>query len=519
MSTISLWDTTADVPRFDPLRQDTDADVCIVGGGIAGVTTAWLLAKAGRRVVLLERATIGAGASGRTTAHLSNALDDRYARLEQLHGADVTRLAAESHTAAINRIEAIVAEEEIDCGFERLDGYLMLAGGDDPALLDRELAAAHRAGLVDVERLDRAPIAGFPTGPCLRFPRQAQLHPLRYLAALARAVVRLGGRIHGDTPVVDVEGDATRPRVHTRDGHTVSARSVVVATNEPINDRFITPTREASYRSYVIGARILRGGVSRGLYWDTLDPYHYARVWHIPGDEPPPTRAETLHDVLLVGGEDHRTGQDDDPALRFVRLEAWMRARFPTAGEVLYRWSGQITEPADHLAFIGPSPDGAPNVWIASGGSGNGMTHGTVAGMLLTDLLVGRHNSWGRIYDPRRVTLGAAPTVARDALDVAAHYAEWLLPGSAPSAADIPRDAGAVVRRGRHLVAVYRDESGTLHERSAVCAHLGCIVAWNPVERSWDCPCHGSRYDRYGRVIAGPAARDLGEAGGTEGTA
>ena len=503
--TTSVWMESVDVPEFAPLREDVEGDACVVGAGIAGITTAYLLARAGKRVVVLDDGPIGGGESGRTTAHLSNALDDRYYELEKIHGQDGARLAAESHTAAINRIELIVRHEGIACDFERLDGYLFTPPGQSAEELDRELEAAHRAGLVDVERVRRAPIESFDTGPCLRFPRQGQFHVLKYLSGLSRAIVRDGGRIYTGAHVEDIEGRPRRPRVKTSDGRTVTADAVVVATNSPVSDYVVLHTKQAPYRTYVIGARVPSGSVPVALYWDTPDPYHYVRLQR--GD------ASDGGDLLIVGGEDHKTGQKDDAEERFRCLEAWTRERFPMARAIEYRWSGQVMEPVDRLAFIGADPNDQPNLYIATGDSGHGMTHGTIAGILLTDCILGRENPWAKLYDPKRITLDPRVAVefAKENLNVAAQYRDYITPGEVRSVDDIAAGTGAVMRRGTRKVAVYRDERGAVHERSAVCTHLKCIVDWNSAERTWDCPCHGSRFDPYGKVVNGPAITDLEE--------
>ena len=348
------WKLPGGLPETRPLREDLRTDVCVVGAGIAGLSTAYHLAKSGRSVVVLDRGPIGRGETGRTTAHLSNALDDRYRELERLFGQEGARQAAQSHTAAIDRIEAIVAAEGIDCGFERLDGYLFPPPGGSTGEIDEELDAARRAGLTGVERLPRAPLPTFDTGPCLRFPRQGQFDPLPYLAGLARAVQRDGGRLFTGTPVVRVESGCG-PRVRTEAGFTVQAAAVVLATDTPIADDLIPDIIQAAYRTYAIAGRVPRGTVPRALYWDTLDPYHYVRLAGDSGNG----------ELLVVGGEDHRTGQEqereDDGEERFRRLESWARERFPL-GEVEHRWSGQVLEPVDSLGFIGPAPTSGPDI-------------------------------------------------------------------------------------------------------------------------------------------------------------
>jgi Rieske Fe-S protein len=284
----------------------------------------------------------------------------------------------------------------------------------------------------------------------------------------------------------------------------VTAGAVVVATNTPVQDRLVIHTKQASYRSYVIGALVRHGSVPRSLYWDTLDPYHYVRVQSLP-----PRTAPDARDVLIVGGEDHKTGQADDQEKRWTRLEDWARERFPEIETVPYRWSGQIMETIDGLAFIGRNPMDEPNVFVATGDSGMGMTHGTIAGMLLTDLILGRPNPWAKLYDPSRKTLGAAGRFLQENLNMARQYTGWLKGSEVDSPCEIQPGSGAVVRRGLGKVAIYRDDEGLLHARSAVCPHLGGIVEWNDAEKTWDCPCHGSRFDRFGRVVNGPSNRDL----------
>ncbi|MEK6324183.1 MAG: FAD-dependent oxidoreductase [Acidobacteriota bacterium] len=500
---ISIWMAPSEAQEQFPLTEDTHTDVCIVGGGIAGMTTAYLLAREGKSVVVLDDGGIGGGMTGRTTAHLSNAIDDRYFEIERLHGEKGAQLAAKSHTAAIDRIEAIVAEEGIDCDFERLDGYLFAPPGVSKKVLERELKAAHRAGLINVEHVERAPIDSFDTGSCLRFPDQGQFHPLQYLHGLARAIKRDGGRIYTGTHASEVEGGGTS-RVETSNGHTVTAEAIVIATNTPINDIVTIHTKQSPYISYVIGARIPLGSVTKALYWDTLDPYHYIRVQRVSAEN------DDDFDVLLVGGEDHKTGQADDGQQRYSRLEAWARERFPMIEDVKFRWSGQVMETVDGVAFIGRNPGDPRNLYIATGDSGMGMTHGTIAGILVTDLIMGRECSWASLYDPSRKTLRASLEFARENLNVAAQYVgDYLTGGDVDSVDEIAPGEGAIIRRGLEKIAAYRDERGILHQRSAVCPHLWCIVSWNTSEKTWDCPCHGSRYDQYGRVINGPANSDL----------
>jgi glycine/D-amino acid oxidase-like deaminating enzyme/nitrite reductase/ring-hydroxylating ferredoxin subunit len=495
--TTSLWHATSSPIMRTPLTEDARADVCVIGAGIAGMTTAYLLAREGRRVIVLDDGPVGGGETGRTTAHLSDALDDRFRSLERLHGEDGARLAAQSHRRAIEQIAQIAERERIDCDFAWVDGYLYGSEQTTADDLIQERDAALRAG-VDVEVVERAPYAVFDGTPVLRYPRQGRVHSLKFLAGLVRCVEQQDGRICTGTHVEAIHGGSP-VRIETTAGAVVRVTACVVATNSPISDYVVTHAKQAPYRTFVVAARVPHGRVPDALYWNDADPYNYIRLQPAGAD-----------DWLIVGGEDYKTGQKEDDEERLDRLAAWTRERFPMSGVVEYRWSGQVMEPVDGMAFIGSNPDGAEGVYLVTGDSGQGMTHGVIAGMLLSDLILGRDNEWAKLYDPKRISLRAAGELARENLNVARQYAAWLLPGDVDSVEDVPRGEGRVMRRGAHLIAVYCDEHGKRHERSAACTHLRCVVNWNALEKSWDCPCHGSRFDPYGAVLNGPARQPLG---------
>ena len=497
--TTSIWMATADVPDFPALAADTEADVCVVGAGIAGLTVAYTLARAGRRVIVLDDGPIGGGETGRTTAHLSDALDDRYYEIERVHGELGARMGAESHAAAINRIEEIVKLERIDCDFARLDGYLFLAPDDDRKELERELEAAHRASLSDVELLERVPVDFHDFGPCLRFPRQARFHVLKYLAGLARAVVRAGATIHTRSHVAELSGakDGASAFVKTDAGRTVKARSLVVATNSPINDWVKMHTKQAPYRTYVVGLRVPDNAVRDALYWDTGDPYMYVRLQHDEEGE-----------VLVVGGADHKTGQAHDMDERFRRLETWARAHFPMAGDVAYRWSGQVMEPVDHMAFIGRNP-GEDDVYVATGDSGQGLTHGVMGAMLNATLVTGGKSDWAELYAPDRKPLKAAKNWVMENSTALKNLAEYVTLGELSSVNELEPGQGAITREGLNQIAAYRDANGNMHQHSAACTHLGCHLHWNSFESCWDCPCHGSIFGPEGQVLNAPAISGL----------
>ena len=490
----SVW-TDTKLPGARRLNSDLAVDVCVVGGGIAGITTAYLLAKVGQQVVLLDDGPLAGGMTHVTTAHLSNVIDDRFVNMERWHGVEKTRLAAKSHAAAIDFIEQVSSELGIESDFERLDGYLFRGPDDTDETLEHEFEAAQRAG-VDVEWAERALLSGNESGRCLRFPNQARFHPFKYLDGLVKAYKELGGKVFTNSHAESVQGgdDATV----SVNGHSVKAKSIVVATNSPINDMVAIHTKQAPYMTYVIAGRVPRGAVEDALYWDTLDAYHYVRLQPL----------EDGDDLLIVGGEDHKSGQADDADERHQRLIEWARERFPI-GEIEYTWGGQCMETMDGLAFIGRNPLDKENVYIVTGDSGMGITHGTIAGMLLSDLILERANPWAELYDPSRKTVAAAGPFVKENLNVAKQYLDWVSPGEVSSVDEIEPGQGAVVRRGMTKIAACRDDRGKLIEVSAVCPHLGCIVHWNDAERSWDCPCHGSRFKADGEVFNGPANVNL----------
>jgi Rieske Fe-S protein len=295
--------------------------------------------------------------------------------------------------------------------------------------------------------------------------------------------------------------------VALEDGRQIHAQHVIVATNTPFIDRVKMHTKQAAYRTYVVGLAVPSGVFPSVLLWDLEDPYHYVRV--VRG-------RDGGGDVLIVGGEDHKTGQAENPAARFEKLTQWAREHFSGLGDVKYRWSGQVMEPIDGLAYIGRNP-GDKNIYVVTGDSGNGMTHGTLAGMIISDLIAGRENSWAALYDPARKTLKAADSFLHENANVVGHLVkDWLSRGEVKERNEIPPGSGALLREGLEMLAVYRDTDGQFVELSAACTHLGCVVQWNEVESSWDCPCHGSRFAPDGAVLCGPAPKPLERRDGGE---
>ncbi len=493
---LSLWKDTCEMPQFEKLEKNIRADVAIIGGGIAGLTTAYLLARKGKSVVLLESAELGSGQTGKTTAHMTVVLDDRYYNLERIHGQKATSLAAQSHRAALDKVKEIVEREQIDCHLQKVTGYLFSSNEQQTKILEKELAAYQRNGVDDVEFLQN-PTSSLKMQACLRFPNQLQIHALKYLAGLTQAFIKLGGKIHTHTHVVGVYG-GERASVVTKENLKVYCDSVVVATNSPVNNLFALHTKQAPYRTYVVGFKVPKGFSEDALFWDTLDPYHYIRF-----------ESQEDHDVLIVGGEDHKTGQDEYPSDRYEALEKWARENISFDGPLIYRWSGQVMETIDGLAYLGHNPMDEKNVYVITGDSGNGTTHATIGAMLITDQILGEKNPWEEVYAPNRIQLGSTGSFLKENLNVAAQYADWVKSNPRPDFSKVEPNTGVVYREGLKMIAAYKDETGRVEMMLAACTHLGGVVRWNPAERSWDCPCHGSRFDCHGNVIEGPAYRGL----------
>jgi glycine/D-amino acid oxidase-like deaminating enzyme/nitrite reductase/ring-hydroxylating ferredoxin subunit len=494
-ATESLWHATHQARHFPSLSHNLSVDVAIVGGGVSGLTAALLLAGAGRRVAVLERDRIGSGETGYTTSHLTEAVDGRYQTIVKAFGEEAARLVAQSSREAIDTIEQFANELPLDCGFERMTGYLYTEREADLEWLAKELDAARLAGC-DVQWTDTVPLP-FPTHGGIAWPRQARVHPLAYLNGLAHAASDRGALIYEGTKAVDVREGV--PCVVKTERHEVRATDVFVATNVPVNNRVLLHTKIAAYRSYAIAAETERVDLP-GLFWDTEDPYHYTRTQEFGG-----------RTYLLVGGEDHRTGQETNTDERYERLTKYTHQRFGDV-PVRYRWSGQIIEPVDGLPYIGRNA-ASTHVYVATGYSGNGMTFGTLGGQMVTDLICGVASSYEQVYDATRVTPIASAVhyvtenvvfpvnLLKDRLtklDTEDRALDELRPGE-----------GGVFASDAGKIAVCRDQSGRFHTMSSVCTHLACDVKWNKAEHTWDCPCHGSRFSATGKVLNGPAVADL----------
>lgn len=478
-----------------PLESSLTTEVVVVGAGIGGLTTALLLAEAGREVVVIDAGPIAdSGQTGLSSAHLSAAIDDRYHRLRRWHSASGARLAAESHLAAIAFIATRVKEHGIACGFRAVNGWLVPHVPKAVRELHAEAEAAREAGL-EVELVPEAPGLVGVHGPALRFSGMAEIDPCAYMAGLARAAAARGVRIHPHSLVVDVHpGELHRLRL--ANDVELMAREMVLASNGPIH-RLGPWLKLSPHRSYVIAAELPVEALPAGLLWDTATPYHYVRG----------VRASDGGALVIVGGEDHITGRGPSSADGpYARLESWLRRHLPAAGAVVRRWSGQINETPDGLAYLGLDP-AVPRTYLITGDSGHGLTHGTIGAQIIAEQIDGRLHPWAELYRPGRLGVRHLPACAVRNLGNAVQYRDWLLPGAA--AADIPYGAGAVVRQGASLTAVHRHPDGCVSACRATCTHMGGAVRWNPAEGTWDCPAHGSRFAADGALVHGPALQDL----------
>jgi len=485
----SLWEATAAMPRYAPLQGEVRTDVAIVGAGITGITTALLLAERGRRVMVLEKETVASGETGNTTSHITEAIDARYHYIRRHYSKEEAKLVAEASRAAIEKIAELVRRFSIDCHFRRVPGYLYTEKRKYVAELKNEAAAAREAGL-GAQYVTEVPLP-FETRGAVLWPDQAQFHPREYLAALAGRAAAAGVQIYERSFVTKI-GEGFVETEHGR----VNADHVFMATNVPVSGFTHVHIKGAAYRTYAM-AFAEHGAHPDGLFWDTADPYHYTR-WQ-----------ETSEGTfLIVGGEDHRVGEEEDTEGCFSRVASYANEYFG-GHEDKYRWSGQIIEPHGGLPLIG----GSKNIWVSTGYAGQGMTFGTVGAMLVSDLILGVSNPWADLFDPAR---NRPHMTTKEFITENLHFPAHLLADrlttadvEARSTEEVKKGEGKIIKVEGRKVAAFRDDDGTLHCLSPICTHMKCDVAWNDAERTWDCPCHGSRFTPTGDVLNGPAHKPL----------
>jgi len=471
-----------------------------VGGGITGLTAGYLLATSGKSVIVLERGRIAEIDTGHTTAHVTYVTDTTLSEFATRHGRQHAQAVWDAGLAAIVRIESIVREQSIDCAFDWVDGYLHQARDPQKAQrvdFEQEAALASELGF-DAEFLAAVPLVG---GPGVRFGSQARFHPRRYLAGLVNAIQKVGGRVYEHSEAADF---CPNPLSVTVDGHIVTCDDIVIATHDPVvgvssaTSASLLQTKLALYSSYVVAGRVPRGRIPDALFWDTADPYYYLRLQ--PGEQ---------DDIVIFGGEDHKTGQVSDTSSCFERLAQTLRTLVPEV-EITHRWSGQVIETPDGMPYIGRTAD---HQYAATGFSGNGMTFGTLSAMMMTDAILGRRNPWTDLFAIDRPALRHGLwDYLKENVDYPYYQLRDRLAGAdARSLRAVKRGQARIIQWNGRKVAAYRDEQGATTIRSATCTHMGCVVAWNDAEHTWDCPCHGSRFRPNGDVISGPAETPLPE--------
>lgn len=497
--TQSLWIKSMKQGNHVPLTHDLETEVCIIGGGLSGLITAFKLLEQGITPVILESKEPGAGDTLRTTAHLASVLDDRFKNLSEVFGEDGARLARESHEWAITEIDRICQVHKFDeAMFRRVEGYLFAGDKGSEKELREELEYARKAGFGDIGIAEFGKDeVGWPMGTAIRFPNQGQFNPAGYIKHLIEHVTHHGVHLYINTHVTQVDQSQQPIVIHTAAGPKVTARHLVVATNTPINTMVSMHTLQAPYRTYAIGAVVPRNSVKYALYWDMEDPYHYVRLQ--PFND---------QDMLIIGGEDHKTGQESDPAQHIANLKEWGKKHFPMIERFDFEWSGQVMEPYDHLAYLGQMP-GLENVYVITGDSGHGMTHSHIGAQIITDLITGHTNAWAEIYSPSRVKFKAGQEYVKENLNVVAQLKDYFTGSEVESFDALPPGEGAVFRQGLTKLAVYKDPKGEVHKMTAICPHMACVVHWNNLEKTWDCPCHGSRFTATGTIIQGPATSSL----------
>ena len=500
--TRSLWMSKTPVTLdAKPLEQDLSCDTAIVGSGIAGLSTAYELTQSGQHVIVLDRGRIAGGVTSRTTAHLAPVCDDGVAALTKMRGEAMAMRFQESQEAAVNRIECIVAEHSISCNFRRLDAYLFPAPGmdfkDAREQQDEEYKAL-RAVKAEVEKGRGVQLRGFEDAPVLHYKNQATFHPLKYNAGLIRHIRDRGGQLFADSAVLELEESESGVTVKLENGRSVTARHAVFATNSPTFNCVDIHSKMAPYRTYAMAFTIKRGTLPDALYWDMADPYHYIRLQPGPGTT----------DYLIVGGADHKSGEADDGDVRFEALAAWIGQLVPSLGREVSRWSGQGLDTIDYCGFIGRDPR-RKHTYVATGDSGQGMTHGALAGILLRQLIIDGESPWTNVYEPSRKPISGLKNFVTENITAITNFSEYLMPAELASVDELRPGQGGIMRDGLSKIAVCRDLDGELHSRSAVCTHLGCHLHWNSTEQCWDCPCHGSQFSPNGDVLSGPAVAPL----------
>ncbi len=492
---LSLWQNK--IPEFQPVNGQTEGkvfDVMVVGGGITGLTTALHLQRSGKSCLVAEAYHLCFGTTGGTTAHLNTFFDTSYDKIQKNFGEEDAQLVARAANDAMDLFRANIETYAIKCGFEEKDGYLFSQDEAQTAELDKIYQASLKAN-AEVSITERIPI-DISFQKAIVYHDQAQLHPTQYVYGLARAFEEAGGIILQDCRVQDCKGDEIL-EVRTTKG-TMKAAHLIWATHIPPGVN-VLHFRCAPYRSYALAVQLKDGAYPENLAYDMVDPYHYYRTQEVDGIK-----------YLIAGGEDHKTAHVKNTEECFRKLEAHVRTHFHVE-EVSFKWSSQYFEPSDGLAYIGHLPGNPNRVFVATGFGGNGMTYSHIAAILLTELINTGQSKYEKLFHPGRLKpIAGFSNFIKEGADVVAQFiGKKLSKEKLTELADLaPGEARLVKYEGASL-ALYKDEQGILHAVNPTCTHVKCTVDWNSAEKSWDCPCHGARYSPDGKVLTGPAGKDL----------
>lgn len=493
----SLWqDSTDDAMLSSQIPAGRNFDVIIAGAGITGITTGLQLQKAGKSVLICESQTMGFGTTGGTTAHLNTFLDTPYGVIQNKFGEKDAQLVARSIRQALELIKSNVQTYQVDCGYAELPAYLFSQDDKQSKDLEDIIKAAHECN-VHASWDEKIPIP-VEFQKVVKFGGQATFHPTRYLAALARAFENAGGVLLENCRITAVDEGEESHTVTTAFGE-FRTRYFIYATHVPPGVNLLH-FRCAPYRSYAMAVKLQNESqYPDALVYDMYDPYHYYRTQVIDGEK-----------YLIVGGEDHKTGHQENTEDCFRKLEAHIRKYF-SVSEIVNKWSSQYYEPTDGLPYIGHLPGHPGTMYVATGYGGNGMVLSNVAALTLTDMIVSGESEYEELYDPNRIKLVAGfSNFMKEAADVVGKLIEKVLPtDKLDELADMANGEARVVKYEGHRLAIYKDENGTVHALNSACTHIKCEVAWNNAERSWDCPCHGSRFSVTGEVLTAPARKDL----------
>lgn len=490
---ISYWIDSTPTANFPPLNNNLSVDVAIVGGGIAGITAATLLKRAGKTVAVIESQQISTGVSGHTTAKVTSLHQLIYADLIKNHGEEKAHIYAQSNQAALEFVAKTVTEEQIDCDFSRQSAYTFAETEDNIKDIEKEVEAALKLGLPAT--FVRETSLPFPIAGAIKFDNQAQFHSRKYLLHLIKQIPGDGSYVFENTRVQKVE-ENNLCQVMTDKG-IIQAQDVIVATNIPITDEGLFFAKTYPKRSYIIGARIADHKAPLGMYIGSGEKYYSIR-----------TTPDKDGLLLLVGGGGHKVGTVENTEEKYLDLENYARSRFDIES-IDYRWSTQDFISFDKIPYVGKLTPLSKHTFVATGFSLWGMTQGTLSGMILADKILGIENPAADLYDATRATPFLSAEGIKQNLEVGAHWVGDRLKGLSKSLQDVALGEGKLVTVDGDKVAAYRDETGEIHAVSAVCTHLGCVVAWNSAEKSWDCPCHGSRFSCNGEVLHGPTVKDL----------